>query len=126
MVGSLAFLQVESPAQWYSFGRPSGRSPYTYCDPMGSVTSEKIDEDARTGGRALTSPSSVISGIETVLLILAQRGGLQSRVTEVTERVHQAAGMSVADRALRAKVTGLFFGLLAHLEELNRLVREAI
>lgn len=34
--------------------------------------------------------------------------------------------MSVADRALRAKVTGLFFGLLAHLEELNRLVREAI
>ncbi len=51
---------------------------------------------------------------------------LQSRVTEMTERVHQAAGMSVADRALRAKVTGLFFGLLAHLEELNRLVREEI
>jgi hypothetical protein len=49
---------------------------------------------------------------------------LQSRVTEVTERGHQAAGMSVADRALRGKVTGLFFGLLAHLEQLNRLVRE--
>jgi hypothetical protein len=48
----------------------------------------------------------------------------QSRVTEVTERAHQAAGMSLADRALRGKVTGLFFGLLAHLEELNRLVRE--
>jgi len=51
---------------------------------------------------------------------------LQSRVTEVTERAHRAAGMSVADRAVRGKVTGLFFGLLAHLEELNRLVREEI
>ena len=49
---------------------------------------------------------------------------LQSRVTEVAERAHQAAGMRVADLALRGKVTGLFFGLLAHLEELNRLVRE--
>lgn len=49
---------------------------------------------------------------------------LQSRVTEVTERAHQAAGMRVADRGLRGKVTGLFFGLLAHLEELNRLARE--
>ncbi len=51
---------------------------------------------------------------------------LQSRVTEVTERAHRAAGMSVADRAVRGKVTGLFFGLLAHLEELNRLVGEEI
>jgi hypothetical protein len=51
---------------------------------------------------------------------------LQSRVTEVTERVHQAAGMGVADRSLRGNVTGLFFGLLAHLEAFNRLVREAI
>lgn len=49
---------------------------------------------------------------------------LQSRLTELTEQVHQAAGMTTADRALRGKVTGLFFGLLAHLEELNRLVRE--
>jgi len=49
---------------------------------------------------------------------------LQSRVTEVTERAHQTAGLSGADRALRGKVTGLFFGLLAHLEQLNRLVRE--
>lgn len=49
---------------------------------------------------------------------------LQSRVTELTEQVHQAAGMTTADRALRGKVTGLFFGLLAHLEELNRLVKE--
>lgn len=49
---------------------------------------------------------------------------LQSRLTELTEQVYQAAGMSTADRALRGKVTGLFFGLLAHLEELNRLVKE--
>lgn len=49
---------------------------------------------------------------------------LQSRLIDLTERVHQAAGMSGADRALRGKVTGLFFGLLAHLEELNRLARD--
>ena len=49
---------------------------------------------------------------------------LQSRITELTDQVHEAAGMSTADRALRGKVTGLFFGLLAHLEQLNRLVRE--
>lgn len=55
---------------------------------------------------------------------LAEALSLQSRVTEVTDQVHQAAGMAVVDRALRGKVTGLFFGLLAHLEELNRLVRE--
>ena len=51
---------------------------------------------------------------------------LQSRVTELTEQVHAAAGMSTADRALRGKVTGLFFGLLSHLEELNRLAREEL
>ncbi len=49
---------------------------------------------------------------------------LQSRVTDLTEQAYQAAGMSAADRALRGKVTGLFFGLLAHLEALNRLVKE--
>lgn len=50
---------------------------------------------------------------------------LQSRVMELTEQVHAAAGMATpADRALRGKVTGLCYGLLAHLEELNRLLRE--
>lgn len=49
---------------------------------------------------------------------------LQSRVTEVSEQVYLAAGMATADRAHRGKITGLFFGLLAHLEELNRLVKE--
>ena len=49
---------------------------------------------------------------------------LQSRVTDLTEQVHKAAGLTAADRALRGKVTGLFFGLLAHLDELNRLVKE--
>ncbi len=46
---------------------------------------------------------------------------LQSRVMDLTEQVYEAAGMSPSDRALRGKVTGLFFGLQAHLEELNRL-----
>lgn len=50
---------------------------------------------------------------------------LQSRVTELTEQVHAAAGVTTpSDRALRGKVTGLCYGLLAHLEELNRLLRE--
>jgi hypothetical protein len=49
---------------------------------------------------------------------------LQSRVMELTEHVYRAAGMTTADRALRGKVTGLLFGLLANLEELNRLVKE--
>ena len=51
---------------------------------------------------------------------------LQSRVMDVTEQVQRAAGMNTADRGLRGKVTGLFFGLLAHLEALNRLVKEEI
>jgi hypothetical protein len=46
---------------------------------------------------------------------------LQSRVMDLTEQVYEAAGMSPSDRALRGKVTGLCFGLQAHLEELNRL-----
>ena len=49
---------------------------------------------------------------------------LQSRVIELTEQVYQAAGMSSVDRALRGKVTGLLFGLVAHLEALNRLAKE--
>lgn len=48
---------------------------------------------------------------------------LQARVTELTEEVSRSLGLAV-DRGLRAKVTGLFFGVLAHLDELNRLVRE--
>jgi hypothetical protein len=50
----------------------------------------------------------------------------QSRLTELTEEVHRVAGMSTEDRALRARVTGLFFGLLAHLEELNRFAKEEL
>jgi len=49
---------------------------------------------------------------------------LQSRVMELTEQVYEAAGMSPGDRTLRGKVTGLFFGIQAHLEELNRLVKD--
>ena len=49
---------------------------------------------------------------------------LQSRVIDLTERAQQTAGMTAPDRGQRGKVTGLVFGLLAHLEELNRLVRE--
>jgi len=51
---------------------------------------------------------------------------LQSRLTELTEQVQRAAGMRTEERALRGKVTGLFFGLLAHLDELNRLAKEEI
>ena len=51
---------------------------------------------------------------------------LQSRVTDLTDQVHQAAGLSAAERGLRGKVTGLFFGLLAHLDELGRLVKEEV
>ena len=46
---------------------------------------------------------------------------LQSRVMDLTEQVYEAAGMRPGDRTLRGKVTGLLFGLQAHLEELNRL-----
>ena len=49
---------------------------------------------------------------------------LQSRVIDVTEQAQQAAGMSTADRSFQCKLTGLFFGLMAHLEALNRLVKE--
>jgi hypothetical protein len=49
---------------------------------------------------------------------------LQSRLIDVTEQVQLAAGMTTVDRSLRGNVTGLFFGLMAHLEALNRLVKE--
>ncbi len=49
---------------------------------------------------------------------------LQSRVMDLTEQVYEAAGMSPGARTLRGKVTGLFFGLQAHLEELNRLAQD--
>jgi hypothetical protein len=49
---------------------------------------------------------------------------LQSRVMELTEYVCQASGMRTSDRAHRGRATGLVFGLLAHLEELNRLIKE--
>jgi hypothetical protein len=49
---------------------------------------------------------------------------LQSRVMDLTEQVYEAAGMSPGARTLRGKVTGLFFRLQAHLEELNRLAQD--
>jgi hypothetical protein len=49
---------------------------------------------------------------------------LQSRVMDLTEQVSEAAGMNPGDRALRGKVTGLFFGIQAYLEELNRLAKD--
>jgi hypothetical protein len=49
---------------------------------------------------------------------------LQSRVMDLTEQVYEAAGMSRGGRTLRGRVTGLFFGLQAHLEELNRLAQD--
>jgi hypothetical protein len=49
---------------------------------------------------------------------------LQSRVMDLTEQVYEAAGMRHGDQTLRGKVTGLFFGLQAYLEELNRLAQD--
>jgi len=43
---------------------------------------------------------------------------------DLTEQVYEAAGMSPGARTLRGNVTGLFFGLQAHLEELNRLAQD--
>ncbi len=47
-----------------------------------------------------------------------------SRVMDLTEQVYESAGMRPGDRTLRGKVTGLLFGLQAHLEELNRLAKD--
>jgi len=46
---------------------------------------------------------------------------LQSRVMDLTEQVYEAAGMRPGDRMLRGEVTGLLFGLQAHLDELHPL-----
>lgn len=49
----------------------------------------------------------------------------QARVTELTEQAYRTAGVAVHwDRALHGKVTGLCYGVLAHLEELKRLLKE--
>jgi hypothetical protein len=50
---------------------------------------------------------------------------LQSRITELTEQVHRCAGVGVHwDRSLHGRITGLCYGVLAHLEELKRLLKE--
>jgi len=50
---------------------------------------------------------------------------LQSRITELTEQVHGCVGVAAHwDRSLHGKITGLCYGLLAHLEELKRMLRE--
>ncbi len=50
---------------------------------------------------------------------------LQSRITELTGQVHGCAGVAVHwDRSLHGKITGLCYGVLAHLEELKRLLKE--
>jgi len=51
---------------------------------------------------------------------------LQSRVMDLTEQVYEAAGMRPGDRMLRGKVTGLLFGLQAHLDELHPLAIDEI
>ena len=50
---------------------------------------------------------------------------LQASITDLTECVYREARVAAHwDRALHGKVTGLFYGLLAHLEELKRLLKE--
>ena len=50
---------------------------------------------------------------------------LQAIITDLTERIYRATGVAAHwDRSLHGKITGLCFGVLAHLEELKRLVKE--
>jgi len=50
---------------------------------------------------------------------------LQARVTEVTEQAYRQTGVAAHwDRSLHGKITGLCYGVLAHLEELKRLLKE--
>ena len=50
---------------------------------------------------------------------------LQSRITELTEQAYGCAGVAVHwDRSLHGKITGLCYGVLAHLEQLKRLLKE--
>jgi hypothetical protein len=77
--------------------------------------------DGARGGAGVTTRDQYLVEIAECL---DEADRLQSRVIDLTERVYQAAGMSPTDRALRGKVTGLLFGLVAHLGELNRLVQE--
>ena len=52
---------------------------------------------------------------------------LQGRITELTERVYRASCVAAHwDRSLSGKITGLCYGILAHLEELKRLLREEV
>lgn len=53
MVGSLAFLQVESPAQWYSFGLPAVRAK-----PRGAL---RADDPASMPRRAIHFPARCAS-----------------------------------------------------------------
>jgi hypothetical protein len=50
---------------------------------------------------------------------------LQAGVTDLTEKVYKVSCVAAHwDRALSGKITGLCYGLLAHLEELKRLLKE--
>ncbi len=50
---------------------------------------------------------------------------LQARITELTECVYRESRVAVHwDRSLHGKITGLCYGVLAHLEELKRLLKE--
>ena len=50
---------------------------------------------------------------------------LQSRITELTEQVHRTTRVAAHwDRSLSGKITGLCYGVLAHLQELKRLLKE--
>jgi len=55
---------------------------------------------------------------------LTEAATLQSRLMELTERVYGVAGVRVQERADRAKVAGIMYGVFAHLESLKRLIRE--
>ena len=50
---------------------------------------------------------------------------LQASITELTEKVYRATRVAAHwDRSLSGRITGLCYGVLAHLEELKRLLKE--
>lgn len=56
---------------------------------------------------------------------LTEAATLQSRLMELTEQVYVVSGVTAPqERADRAKIAGIMYGVFAHLESLRRLIRE--
>ncbi len=55
---------------------------------------------------------------------LTEASTLQSRLMELTEQVYVVSGVRAQERADRAKIAGIMYGVFAHLESLKQLVQE--